>query len=74
MHDNVDRIEPFATAQCARDLFRSRHCAAEKHRERAGPQPGDQRGNVRDSGIDKDDFARGQHQIAPERFDAVLRE
>ena len=58
MYDNVDGIEACPAAQGARNLFRSRLCAAEKDRHYTGPQSRDQRGNVRDGGIDKNDFVR----------------
>ena len=56
VNDNVDCIQTFSAPQGARDLFRSGHRAAEQHRNHSRPQACDEHRNVRDCGIDEDDF------------------
>jgi hypothetical protein len=63
VNDNVDRIEPLAAAQGARDLFRSWRYPAQYHWDQPGPQSRDERGNVCDCRVDEDDFPSDRHVI-----------
>src|SRR5262245_8367486 len=68
VNDDVDRIQTFSALQGSRDLFRSGHRAAEQHRNHTRPQACEQHRNVRDCGIDEDDFPGERHVMGSDVF------